>query len=77
LPLLGFTRQNPGQNPDMCRTLAKHMGGSITVGACGEAFARDASQTSSPVFVGHRRGPWRPGASSQTSQRTCSAPPCS
>lgn len=41
LPVLGFTKRKPTDHPDLYPTVAKGMGSSVLVGACGEAFARD------------------------------------
>jgi hypothetical protein len=50
MPILGFTRRRPGEDPDMCRTLARYMGKSVLVGACGEAFARDQESNHVPSY---------------------------
>lgn len=44
LPLLGFTKRKPQDAPDLYPPVAKCMGSSVLVGACGEAFARDGHE---------------------------------
>mmetsp|Transcript_21314 Transcript_21314/g.47081 ORF Transcript_21314/g.47081 Transcript_21314/m.47081 type:complete len:669 (+) Transcript_21314:39-2045(+) len=40
-PLLGFTRRKPVDAPDLFPSVARCLGSSIFIGACGEAFVRD------------------------------------
>jgi len=44
LPVLGFTRRRPTDSPDLYPSVARCMGSSVLVGACGEAFARDSPE---------------------------------
>jgi len=41
LPMMGFTRRQPVDRPDLYPTVCRCLGASVLVGACGEAFARD------------------------------------
>lgn len=41
LPVVGFTKREPRDNPDLYPTVSRCLGASVLIGACGEAFARD------------------------------------
>jgi len=41
LPVLGFTKRRPADNPDLYPAVTRCLGSSVLVGASGEAFARD------------------------------------
>lgn len=41
LPIMGFTRRKPVDQPGLYPTVCRCLGASVLVGACGEAFARD------------------------------------
>lgn len=41
LPVVGFTKRKPRDDPDLYPTVSRCLGASVLVGACGEAFARD------------------------------------
>lgn len=41
LPVLGFTKRKPVDAADLYPSVAKCLGASVLIGACGEAFARD------------------------------------
>jgi len=44
LPIMGFTRRKPVDEPNLYPTVCRCLGASVLVGACGEAFARDQTE---------------------------------